>query len=734
MTKESVQRGSAEPGFLGWLARCLKPYPGRCLVVLLAILTQVTFRVAVPLGYQTIFDEAIAEGQVSLLIEVLTWLMIGWLLHGLSGLAQDHASAWIGSRSMNDLRERMFLQLQRLSDAYYERVDSGDLMSRFSNDLAVIEEVLARGLYTALFSSINLLASLVLLFLVDWRLAALTLGLLVAAFLIPRLLSPRARDQAYERKRSEAEVAAAIQESIGAHSMVRAFDLRDYVLTHFRKLLASFADKTVAAYVSTALVGRTASQSVFFIQILIMGLGGWLAIEGALSIGALIGFAALLQNVSNASNHLAGITPELLRAAGGIGRVQEFLAEEPAEDPGLDLAPLPRLAREIVFDNVSFAYDDQSGPSLDGVTFRLRAGESIALVGPSGSGKSTVLNLLLRLHHPARGRILFDGVDIRQRSERSLRDQISVVLQETVLLKASFEENIRLGKLGASSAEIEEAARKANVHEVILDKPQGYATQVGEGGRHLSVGQRQRIAIARAILRDPAVLVLDEATSALDPAAEAAVHKTLVEVARGRTVVSATHHLTSVVECDHILVLEKGRLVEEGRHRDLMARRGAYHHLWRKQSGFEISRNGIEVEVAGKSLHQVPLLSTLDEEGLRSIAGHFSSQVVPRGRYVFRQGDVGDAFYLIAKGRMEVLVQSEGRERRRAVLETGDFFGELALLDAKPRNASVRALSSSLLVVVPRQPFERHFARHPGLRAALERTARGRRAAQEDLD
>ncbi len=718
-------------GFVRWIARCLAPYWKWWIAVAFALLVQAAFRVVVPIGYQSIFDVAIAESNRELLVTILLWLMGGWLLHGLAGLAQDYLTAWITSRAMNDLRERMFRQLQRLSNAFYARVDSGDLMSRFSNDLAVVEEALARGVYTVLFSSLILGGSLILLFAVEWRLATLTLVALFVSLTVPRILSRRAHARAYDRKTCEAEVSAAVQESIGAHSMVRAFDLREYTLAHFRAQLKRLAEKTVATYISAALVGRTASQSVFFVQILIMGLGGWLAIEGALSIGALVGFVALLLNVSNASNHLAAVAPDLLRASGGARRVQEFLAAEPAVPEAADVTPLPRLARELAFDEVSFAYDD-AGPILDRLSFAVRAGESVALVGSSGSGKSTILNLLLRLYHPDSGAVRFDGVDIRRASEPSLRDQIGIVLQETVLLNTSFAENIRLGKLDASEREIVQAAKLAEIHEAIIAKPQGYDTQVGEGGRHLSVGQRQRIAIARAILRDPAVLVLDEATSALDPTTEAAVHQTLAEVGRGRTVISATHRLASVVDVDRVLVIDQGRLVEEGRHRQLLEQKGAYFRLWEKQSGFEISDDGSRAHVTTHRLRLIPLLVNLGERTLESIADELSSEVVPRGRFVFRQGDVGNAFYIVVKGKVEILVSVDGREKRTATLEDGDFFGELAFLDSKPRNASVRTLSPSLFLVLRRREFERLLENEPGLREALEERARFRRTELPD--
>lgn len=723
------RQSDAESGFLSWMAARLAPHGWACLAVAFCLLVQTAFRVWVPIGYQRIFDGAIAGQDRELLHTVLLWLMAGWLLHGVAGVAQDRLAAWISSRAMNTLRERMYRQLQRLSDAYYARARSGDLMSRFTNDLALIEEALARGLYTAFFSTFILVGSLVLLFAVEWRLASLTLVALVVSLAVPRALGRRAHALAYDRKAREAAVAAAVQESIDAHSTVRAFDLREYTLARFRTQLDALAESTVTSYFAAALVGRTASQSVFFVQILIMGLGGWLAIEGALSVGALVGFVALLLNVSNASNHIAAVTPELLRTSGGVRRVQEFLAEAPDTDGADDAVDLPRLSESIHVDAVDFAHGD--GPPLfEGLSFTVRAGESVALVGPSGSGKSTVLDLLLRLHEPDGGAIRFDGVDIHRATESSLRDQLGVVLQETVLLDTSFGENIRLGRLDASRDEIVAAAKLAEIHGVILDKPDGYDAGVGEGGRHLSVGQRQRMAIARAILRDPAVLVLDEATSALDPVTEAAIHRTLAEVGRGRTVIAATHRLASVVDVDRVVVMERGRIVEEGTHDELLGRRGAYHRLWQKQSGFEISDDGRRAQVTAERLQDIPLLDRLGEHYRASIAGQLVSRFVPARRFVFRRGDVGEEFFIVAKGQVEVLAPSDGaaaEETPVAILEDGDFFGELALLDAEPRNAAVRTLLPSLFLVLRRQQFEELLEDDPALRATIEDAAESRR-------
>jgi ATP-binding cassette subfamily B protein len=276
---------------------------------------------------------------------------------------------------------------------------------------------------------------------------------------------------------------------------------------------------------------------------------------------------------------LAGVVPPLQRAAGGMARIQEVLdvPEEVPERPGA--RPLPRFASAIELRDVSFAYG-ASAPALSHVSVTIRAGESIAIVGPSGSGKSTMLGLLLRLHDPSGGAIAIDGHDLRTVTQTSLRTQIGVVFQESYLFDMTIRENIRLGNPKASDGEIEAAARDAGIHEFIASLPRGYDTRVGEGGGGLSGGERQRVALARALVRRPAILILDEPTSALDAQGEAAFHRTLQKLSKGRTVISVTHRLAMSM-AGRILVLSGGRLVEDGSHDELIERLGVYSELWK---------------------------------------------------------------------------------------------------------------------------------------------------------
>jgi ATP-binding cassette subfamily B protein len=272
-----------------------------------------------------------------------------------------------------------------------------------------------------------------------------------------------------------------------------------------------------------------------------------------------------------------------IQAAAATRHMQEML-DEPARGADRAGAPdMPRITHDITFDRVSFAYEGAEKPVIDNLSLKIPVGRSIAVVGPSGSGKSTLLNLILRLYTPTEGRVTIDGVDIRKVTRDSLRSSMAVVFQENMLFNMSLRENIRLGKEGATDEEVEEAARRAEIHNFIMSLPEGYDTIVGERGDTLSGGQRQRIAIARAIVRNPSVLLLDEATSALDQTTEAAINRTLLELAKGRTMIFSTHRLTSVVDMDEIIVVAGGRVVERGSHAQLLADEGAYAKLWEDQ-------------------------------------------------------------------------------------------------------------------------------------------------------
>jgi ATP-binding cassette subfamily B protein len=308
-----------------------------------------------------------------------------------------------------------------------------------------------------------------------------------------------------------------------------------------------------------------------------------------------------------------------------------------------------------------------------------------------------------------------------------LRSQIGTVFQDTFLYNTTIRENITLGKLDATAEQVEAAARAAEIHDFILTMPQGYDTTVGERGGQLSGGQRQRIALARAILYDPAILVLDEPTSALDPGTEAAINATLHKQGQGRTVITVTHRLASVTDTDRIFVLERGRMVEQGTHEELIEARGLYYRLWCGQNGFaDAERVGVEVS----RLRAIPFFQNLDETLLSTLADRFVRESYTAGRTIFEEGDLGDKLYFIDRGEVEVAITGPtGEERRVALLRDGDYFGEIALLEDVPRTATVRTRTPSLLLGLGREQFFDLLQAVPGLRAAFKREVEARRQA-----
>jgi ATP-binding cassette subfamily B protein len=429
-----------------------------------------------------------------------------------------------------------------------------------------------------------LIAGIVLMLFLNWQLAAISLLVFPITLIGPRILTPKAVQANYEQKLNESALLGMVQENIATQAVIKAFMLQRKTFGWFTVRNDDARRKIASAAFLSTMVERTVTISVLLLHLVVLAIGAYLATKGQITIGTFVTFESAFWEVSYNIAHIMHFIPVSIQSAAAVRHIQELLDEQSrgADRPG---APdLPRISHDITFDHVTFQYEGSQQPVLDNLSLKLDVGKTIAIVGPSGSGKSTLLNLILRLYLPDEGRVTIDGVDIRKVTRESLRRSMAVVFQENMLFNMSIRENIRLGKEGATDAEVEEAARRAEIHRYIVSLPQKYDTQVGERGDTLSGGQRQRIAIARAILRNPSVLLLDEATSALDQTTEAAINKTLLKLARGRTMIWSTHRLTSVVDMDEIIVISGGRAIERGSHRKLLAANGAYRKLWDDQS------------------------------------------------------------------------------------------------------------------------------------------------------
>ncbi len=391
------------------------------------------------------------------------------------------------------------------------------------------------------------------------------------------------------------------------------------------------------------------------------------------------------------------------------------------------------MSGDIEFDKVIFSYSEDGERQLDGVSLVIPAGSSVAIVGPSGSGKSTLLSLLLRFYDPQAGTVSINGTNLGDVNRDELRSGLGVVFQDTFLFDATLEENIKLADPTATPEDVENAAALAGLGNMVAGLPVGFNTVIGPKGQRLSGGQRQRVGIARAILRQPPLLLLDEVTSALDPATEADVNATLQGFRGGRTIVSVTHRLQSVTGADLIVVLRDGVVTESGTFEELKNAAGTFAEMWEKQSGFTISGDGRGARVSQERLKAIPLFSELSEELLEELRDQLVSDHHEQDELVFEQGAPADRFYVIARGVVEVVVSEGEKETVIAHLEDGDFFGEMALLDDAPRNASIRAVTSTVTLSLSRDEFDRLLAKSSQAEASVRAIARSRAEDNQPL-
>jgi len=720
-----------EPSLMGpgacvrWIFRSLAPYRGAACLILLGLLAETAFSAAVPMSFRYLIDRALVGRDGRVLVVILVGLGVAAVLVSLAGLGRDYLYARTTAALLRDLRARLFTHLQELSVRDQAGARTGDVLSHFSGDLGAVESALTSAVPWAILPALDLLFSSVLLFVLDWRMALLSLLIWPVALLGPRVFAPLAARASYEKRQQEGDTLSLVQENLSAQPVVKAFGLEDWARAAFGTQNKTIFQSAARLNFLSSMVERSAGIGILLLQVLILGVGGYLAYEGQLSVGSLVSFQTLFLTLSYSLSYVTQYTPQLMQAAGAVQRLEALLAQPTQRRDAGEPPAAPDRWREIRFEEVSFGYTPERR-NLDRVSFTLRAGERVAFVGASGSGKSTVLALLLGFYEADEGRIRVDGRPLEPSQLAAFRRQIAPVMQESFLFNVSVRENIRLGRLTATDAEVEEAARRAEIEAAVRDLPEGFETRVGERGGRLSGGQRQRIAIARALVRNPALLVLDEATSALDAAAEAAINDTLARVGAGRTVLMVTHRLASVVDVDCVYVMDQGRIVEQGRHAELLARDGAYAALWEKQHGFTLSANSDYAAVTPERLRDVPLLSALDAESLATLAPRFVTELCPADREVVREGDAGDRFYLIVRGRVEVLKEGVTGEERVAVLTDGDHFGELALLRDEPRSATVRTVQPCVFLSLVRESFLQVLDRAPELRDRLEEIARQR--------
>ncbi|MDZ7995959.1 MAG: ABC transporter ATP-binding protein [Nostoc sp. EfeVER01] len=587
-------------GILVYFWPDIRPQSGLLLISAITLIADVGLRVLEPWPLKFVFDYVLLRGDkinnipVIASLEPITLLTFSavavLLITGLRALAAYWSTvglATVGSRVMAKVRNHLYCHLQDLSLAYHTKARSGDLIIRVSSDASRLQEIMITAALPLVVSILTLFGMIGVMFWMNPTLTLLSLFTLPLFWLVTNRLSQRIKDSSLKQRHQEGAVAATAAESIAAIKLVKALSLQDAFARVFaqqnqRSLKESVKTQRLAAHLE-----RTVDAVIALGTAIVLWYGSWLALRDALTPGDVLVFLTYLKNAFKPVQNFAKYTGRLAKAAASSERILDVLNQQPDVYDLPDAIPAPIFRGAVRFDRVHFAYE--SGQVLlQEINLNIQPGQQVAIVGTSGGGKSTLVSLLLRLYDPTSGRVMIDGRDIREYTLASLRPQISVVLQDSLLFAASIRENIAYGIAGVSDAEIEDATRLANAHDFIQALPQGYDTLVGERGATLSGGQRQRIAIARAAIRQAPILILDEPTTGLDKGNEKAVIDALQQLSENRTTFLITHDLYLATRADMILYLENGQVVEQGTHLELMQQNGRYAALYQVQASLRV--------------------------------------------------------------------------------------------------------------------------------------------------
>ncbi len=563
------------------LLELLRPYRGRTILMFVALLAATAASLAPPPLAKLAIDDGIVPGDLA----TLNWVVVGFLVSALvywgATYAQTYLVGWVGQRVLQDLRVQIFAHLQTLSVGFYSRRQAGVIISRMTNDVQALDQLVTDGVVTLFGSSLTLIGTAAILIVLDAELALLTFlifPLLGITSLLFRIVSADAYRITRERV---AQITAYLQESLSGIRVVRAFAQEPRHIARFSEL----NEDNRVANMKTVHLNAAYFPGVEMLSALVtVGIllyGGVQAIEGEVTVGVLVAFIAALNGFFDPIQSLSQLYTTYQAGMAALDKIFELLDEEPDLVERQGAIELPRLRGEIVFHGVTFAYAPGAAPALADVDLVIPPGQTVALVGSTGAGKSTFAKLVARFYDPTTGRVLVDGHDLREVSARSLRSQMGIVPQEAFLFSGTIGDNIAFGRPDATGDDVRAAARAVGAHDFITGLEHGYDTEVGERGAQLSAGQRQLVAFARALVADPRILVLDEATSNVDIHTEGRIEEGLRRLLAGRTAIVIAHRLSTIRRAGRIVVLDHGRIVEQGTHDELLDAHGAYWRLYR---------------------------------------------------------------------------------------------------------------------------------------------------------
>ena len=715
------------------LAPIARPYWRVGLALLVCASIGVGFSLALPLSFRFLLDNIIGRNplrttipfvgpqghtigagqeQLDVLLLLLTALGTLYLVNAASKLAMSLLLGTLGEAIAFDLRERLVGIVERLPASYFARRTPTDLTQQVINDVETVQSVVTRGVVPLVVGAIASVCFAILLFVLESKLATIVaVGLPIVALLHAVRRNGR-RSAARERVRRISDLTGQVAEAASAHVLTKVFGAGAYLTGRLVRRMEQHRLLNQAYSRENAVLAQSGTLMLGLIQVSVLLYGAYIVVasEGRdLAPGSLVAFYIVLNQLLGPIGQVSTATQSIAAAAASVERAADLLSAHVEEDrqTAREVGP---LAREIRFEGVSFAYPDGE-LVLRNVSLTITAGQTVAFVGPSGAGKSSILGLLPRLYEPTRGRITWDGLDLRDARRQSLRRQIGMVQQEPLLLSASVYDNIRFGDDAPSDEAVERVAVRAAADESIRALPQGYDTMVGQGGVGLSGGQRQRIALARALLREPSLTILDEATSALDASTQRAVHLGLRDADRATTTIKVAHRLETVVDADTIFVLDGGRLVEQGKHDDLIAQGGLYARLVEDQTAPFQDASNPSARMALHRLRQHGSFTELTEEDVTQLARHLEPIEVRAGRDLYHHGDEPDALYVLMRGRIELRFS---QDRGRTVVETvkaGRLVGDHTFLTERRRPATAHVIEDAHLFRLSRDAWSAITAR-----------------------
>lgn len=560
----------------------IKPYWKRGLAAGICTIIAAGGTAYLPFVIKDMVDQVLSEKNTTMLNWIVLSIVVVFVIRGIAYYGQSYLMNYVGQRVIIDIRKAVFEKLQRLSMSFYDKHKTGTIMSYVTNDVSALQSAMVDNVVEMITETVILVASIVMMIYLDWKLFLVTFATFPVVLFFIDSFGKRIRKSGSRIQEAAADITSVLQEVASSTRVIKSFVREGYEVERFDKEnMNNFRANMKYAQLSSTLTPTIEFVAAVGVSI-ILWYGGNSVINGSITAGSLVAFLTYAVNISNPIKRLSRVIGNIQKALAAAQRVFDVLDLPEVIKNAPDAKVLPKVKGDVRFNDVSFAYNENE-EVLSHVSFEVKPGEMIAFVGPSGAGKSTVASLLPRFYDATNGSITIDGQDIRKVTLDSLREQVGIVPQETVLFNGSVYDNILYGRLDATREEVEAAAKAANAHDFIMQLPNGYETMLGDRGMNISGGQRQRISIARAILKNPQILILDEATSALDTESERVVQEALDRLMVGRTSFVIAHRLSTIKNADKIMVLEKGQLIEQGNHDELMAMDGLYAHLYKIQ-------------------------------------------------------------------------------------------------------------------------------------------------------